>query len=82
MTDLFLEAFKTAQDINEAQQSSARYAKLTALKDLLLDINTIKNNIDFTTYVKIKTIIEGHIEKTKKDIKNNQKYPDPFLDSM
>tara|TARA_R100001015_G_C4577017_1_gene134129 strand:+ start:346 stop:594 length:249 start_codon:yes stop_codon:yes gene_type:complete len=82
MTDLFLEAFKTAQDINDAQMSSARYAKLGVLKDLLMDINSIKNNVDFTTYIKIKTLIEGRIEKIKKDIKNYQKYPDPFLDSM
>ena len=47
-----------------------------------MDINSIKNNVDFTTYVKIKTLIEGRIEKIKKDIKNYQKYPDPFLDSM
>jgi len=32
--------------------------------------------------VKIKILIEGKINGIKKDIKINQKYPDPFLDKL
>ena len=42
----------------------------------------MKNNLDFTSYIKIKTLIEGSINKVKQDIKNNQKFDDPFLDKM
>ena len=79
MTDLFLDAVKNIQD---SSNSARRYGKLFALRDLLTEINTMKNNIDFTSYIKIKTLIEGSINKIKQDIKNNQKFADPFLDSM
>jgi len=79
MTDLFLDAIKNVQD---SSNSARRYGKLFALRDLLTEINTMKNNIDFTSYIKVKTLIEGSINKVKQDIKNNDKFPDPYLDKM
>tara|TARA_R100000322_G_C5300111_1_gene154916 strand:- start:285 stop:524 length:240 start_codon:yes stop_codon:yes gene_type:complete len=79
MTDLFLDAVKNIQD---SSNSARRYGKLFALRDLLTDINTMKNNIDFTSYIKVKTLIEGSINKVKQDIKNNDKFPDPDLDKL
>ena len=79
MTDLFLDAVKNIQDSSD---SARRYGKLFALRDLLTEINTIKNNIDFTSYIKIKTLIEGSINKVKQDIKNYDKFPDPDLDKL
>ena len=77
-TDMF---FDIAKNINNASQSSSRYGKLIVLRDLLTEINTLKD-IDTATALKIKILIEGKINRIKKDIKINQKYPDPFLDSM
>ena len=77
-TDMF---FEIAKDINNASQSSTRYGKLFSLRDLLSEIETLKD-IDTATKLKIKILIEGKIKGIKKDIKNNQKFPDPFLDSM
>jgi hypothetical protein len=77
-TDMF---FDVAKNINNAQQSSSRYGKLFALRDLLSEINTLKD-IDTATTLKIKILIEGKIKGIKKDIKNNQVVEDPFLDSM
>ena len=79
MTDLFLDAVKNIQD---SSNSARRYGKLFALRDLLTEINTMKNNIDFTSYIKVKTLIEGSINKVKQDIKNNDKFPDPNLDKL
>ena len=79
VTDTFLEVAKSIQD---SSISSTRHGKLFALRDLLTEINTMKNNLDFTSYIKIKTLIEGSINKVKQDIKNNQKFDDPFLDKM
>lgn len=79
MTNMFLEV---AKSINDNSLSSKRYGRLFALRDLLTEINTMKNNLDFTSYIKIKTLIEGSINKVKQDIKNNQKFDDPFLDKM
>tara|TARA_B100000519_G_scaffold177163_1_gene166678 strand:+ start:242 stop:481 length:240 start_codon:yes stop_codon:yes gene_type:complete len=79
MTDLFLDAVKNIQD---SSNSARRYGKLFALRDLLTEINTMKNNIDFTSYIKVKTLIEGSITKVKQDIKNNDKFPDPDLDKL
>ena len=79
MTDLFLDAVKNIQDSSD---SARRYGKLFALRDLLTEINTMKNNIDFTSYIKVKTLIEGSINKVKQDIKNNDKFPDPDLDKL
>ena len=79
MTDLFLDAVKNIQD---SSNSARRYGKLFALRDLLTEINTMKNNIDFTSYIKIKTLIEGSINKVKQDIKNNEQFADPYLDKM
>ena len=79
MTDLFLDAIKNIQD---SSNSARRYGKLFALRDLLTEINTMKNNIDFTSYIKVKTLIEGSINKVKQDIKNNDKFPDPDLDKL
>tara|TARA_R100000700_G_scaffold10843_1_gene15786 strand:+ start:27 stop:266 length:240 start_codon:yes stop_codon:yes gene_type:complete len=79
MTDLFLDAVKNIQD---SSSSARRYGKLFALRDLLTEINTMKNNIDFTSYIKVKTLIEGSINKVKQDIKNNDKFPDPDLDKL
>ena len=79
MTDLFLDAVKNIQD---SSNSARRYGKLFALRDLLTEINTMKNNIDFTSYIKVKTLIEGSINKVKQDIKNNDKFPDPHLDKL
>jgi|TARA_Y100001937_G_scaffold80918_1_gene109534 hypothetical protein len=79
MTDLFLDAVKNIQD---SSNSARRYGKLFALRDLLTEINTMKNNIDFTSYIKVKTLIEGSINKVKQDIKNNDKFPDPDLDKL
>jgi hypothetical protein len=77
-TDMF---FDIAKNINNAQQSSSRYGKLFVLRDLLNEINTLKD-IDTATKLKIKLLIEGRINGIKKDIKNNQVVEDPFLDSM
>ena len=79
MTDLFLDAVKNIQD---SSNSARRYGKLFALRDLLTEINTMKNNIDFTSYIKVKTLIEGSINKVKQDIKNNDKFPDPDLNKL
>ena len=79
MTDLFLDAVKNIQGSSD---SARRYGKLFALRDLLTEINTIKNNIDFTSYIKVKTLIEGSINKVKQDIKNYDKFPDPDLDKL
>tara|TARA_R100000995_G_scaffold46237_1_gene21850 strand:- start:434 stop:676 length:243 start_codon:yes stop_codon:yes gene_type:complete len=77
-TDMF---FDIAKNINNASQSSTRYGKLFALRDLLSEINSLKD-IDTATALKIKILIEGKINGIKKDIKNNQKFEDPFLDKM
>ena len=77
-TDMF---FDIAKNINNASQSSSRYGKLIALRDLLSEIETLKD-IDTATKLKIKILIEGKINGIKKDIKNNQVINDPFLDSM
>jgi hypothetical protein len=66
----------------DSSNSARRYGKLFALRDLLTEINTMKNNIDFTSYIKVKTLIEGSINKVKQDIKNNDKFPDPDLDKL
>ena len=78
MTDTFLEVAKSIQD---SSISSTRHGKLFALRDLLTEINTLKD-IDTATKLKIKILIEGKINGIKKDIKNDQKYNDPFLDKM
>ena len=78
MTDMFLEVAKSMQDTST---SSTRYGKLFALRDLISEINTLKD-IDTATKLKIKILIEGKINGIKKDIKNNQKFDDPFLDKM
>ena len=78
MTDTFLEVAKSIQD---SSLSSTRHGKLFALRDLLTEINTLKD-IDTATKLKIKILIEGKINGIKKDIKNNQQFEDPFLDSM
>ena len=77
-TDMF---FDIVKNINNASQSSSRHGKLFALRDLLTEINTLKD-IDTATKLKIKILIEGKINGIKKDIKNNQQFEDPFLDSM
>jgi len=77
-TDMF---FDIAKNINNASQSSSRYGKLIALRDLLTEINTLKD-IDTATVLKIKILIDGKINGIKKDIKNNQQFEDPFLDKM
>ena len=77
-TDMF---FDIAKNINNASQSSSRYGKLIVLRDLLSEINSLKD-IDTATALKIKILIEGKINGIKKDIKNNQKFEDPFLDKM
>ena len=77
-TDMF---FDIAKNISNASQSSTRYGKLFALRDLLSEINSLKD-IDTATALKIKILIEGKINGIKKDIKNNQVINDPFLDSM
>ena len=77
-TDMF---FEIAKNINNASQSSSRYGKLIVLRDLLSEINSLKD-IDTATALKIKILIEGKINGIKKDIKNNQVINDPFLDSM
>jgi len=79
MTDMFLEV---AKSINESGMSSKRYGRLFALRDLMTEINTMKDNLDFTSYIKVKTLIEGSINKVKQDIKNNDQFPDPSLDKM
>ena len=78
MTDTFLEV---ANSIQDSSISSTRHGKLFALRDLLTEINTLKD-IDTATKLKIKILIEGKINGIKKDIKNNQQFEDPFLDSM
>tara|TARA_Y100001937_G_scaffold34158_1_gene48757 strand:+ start:419 stop:646 length:228 start_codon:yes stop_codon:yes gene_type:complete len=75
---MFLEVAKSIQD---SSVSSTRHGKLFALRDLLTEINTLKD-IDTATKLKIKILIEGKINGIKKDIKNNQQFEDPFLDSM
>ena len=49
-TDMF---FDVAKNINNAQHSSSRYGKLFALRDLLNEINTLK---DIDTATKLKNI--------------------------
>jgi len=78
MTDMFLEVAKSIQD---SSLSATRYGKLFSLRDLLSEIETLKD-IDTATKLKIKILIEGKINGIKKDIKNNQVINDPFLDSM
>ena len=77
-TDMF---FDIVKNINNASQSSTRYGKIFVLRDLLSEINSLKD-IDTATALKIKILIEGKINGIKKDIKNNQQFEDPFLDSM
>jgi hypothetical protein len=77
-TDMF---FDIAKNINESNQSSSRYGKITVLRDLISEIKTLQNT-DTATILKVKILIEGKINGIKKDIKINQKYPDPFLDKM
>jgi len=77
-TDMF---FDIVKNINNASQSSTRYGKIFVLRDLLSEINSLKD-IDTATALKIKILIEGKINSIKKDIKNNQQFEDPFLDSM
>ena len=77
-TDMF---FDIAKNINNASQSSTRYGKLFSLRDLLSEIETLKD-IDTATKLKIKILIEGKINGIKKDIKNNEVFNDPFLDNM
>ena len=77
-TDMFLDI---AKNINNASQSSTRDGNLFALRDLLSEINSLKD-IDTATKLKIKILIEGKINGIKKDIKNNQQFKDPFLDNM
>ena len=57
MTDLFLDAVKNIQD---SSNSARRYGKLFALRDLLTEINTMKNNIDFLRLIKQKKLIEKY----------------------
>jgi len=77
-TDMF---FDIAKNINDASQSSSRYGKITVLRDLISEIKTLKN-VDTATILKVKILIEGKINGIKKDIKINQKFPDPFLDKL
>ena len=77
-TNMFLDI---ANNINLASQTSTRYGKLFALRDLISEIKTLKN-ADTATILKVKILIEGKINGIKKDIKINQKYPDPFLDKL
>ena len=79
MTNMFLEVAKSIQD---SGMSSKRYGRLFALRDLMTEINTMKDNLDFTSYIKIKTLIEGSINKVKQDIKNNEQFADTYLDKM
>jgi len=77
-TDMFLEVAKSIQDTSA---TSSRYGKIFVLRDLLSEIETLKD-IDTASKLKIKILIEGKINGIKKDIKNNQVINDPFLDSM
>ena len=77
-TNMFLDI---ANNINLASQTSTRYGKLFALRDLISEIKTLKN-ADTATILKVKILIEGKINGIKKDIKINQKFPDPFLDKL
>ena len=79
MTDMYLEVAKSIQDTSA---TATRYGRLFALRDLLTEINSLKENIDTATYIKIKILVEGKINGIKKDIKNTQVINDPFLDSM
>jgi|TARA_R110002012_G_scaffold9513_1_gene43638 hypothetical protein len=79
MTDMFLEVAKSIQDTSA---TATRYGRLFALRDLLTEINSLKENIDTATYIKIKILVEGKINGIKKDIKNLEKFADPFLDKM
>ena len=78
MNDMFLAVAKSIQDNS---LSSSRYGKIFVLRDLLIDINTLEN-IDTATILKIKILIEGKINGIKKDIRNNQQFNDPSLDSL
>jgi len=77
-TNMFLDI---ANNINLASQTSTRYGKLFALRDLISEIKTLKN-ADTATILKVKILIEGKINGIKKDIKINEKYADPFLDKL
>jgi hypothetical protein len=70
MTDMFLEVAKSIQDTSA---TSTSYGKIFALRDLLSEINSLKD-INTATALKIKILIEGKIL-----IENNQKFDDPFL---
>tara|TARA_R100000544_G_C2190009_1_gene41175 strand:+ start:112 stop:348 length:237 start_codon:yes stop_codon:yes gene_type:complete len=78
MNDMFLAVAKSIQDNS---LSSSRYGKIFVLRNLLIDINTLEN-IDTATILKIKILIEGKINGIKKDIRNNQQFNDPSLDSL
>ena len=56
-TDMFLEVAKSIQDTSA---TGTRYGKLFALRDLLSEIETLKD-IDTATKLKIKILIEGKI---------------------
>jgi len=77
-TDMF---FDIAKSIQDTSATSSRYGKIFVLRDLLSEIETLKD-IDTASKLKIKILIEGKINGIKKDIKNNQVVNDPFLDSM
>jgi hypothetical protein len=77
-----LKLLEVAKSIQDSGMSSKRYGRLFALRDLMTEINTMKDNLDFTSYIKIKTLIEGSINKVKQDIKNNEQFADPYLDKM
>ena len=62
MTDMFLEVAKSIQDTSA---SSTRYGKIFALRDLLSEINSLKD-INTATALKIKILIEGKINGIKK----------------
>ena len=77
----FREFLEVAKSIQDTSTSSTRYGKIFALRDLLSEINSLKD-INTATALKIKILIEGKINGIKKDIKNNQKFADQFLDKM
>ena len=48
----------------------------------MIELNTLKDNLVFTSYIKIKTLIEGSINNVKQDIKNNEQFANPYLYNM
>ena len=69
-----------AKSIGDASRSSANYGKLMLIRDLIMEINDM--DIGISSKACIKVFLETKKTEIKKDIKRDEKFPDPFLDKM